>query len=439
MLEISFASFYFIRFLEIAVYLYLFFNLLKQPVQSKIIISFFTAIPLTLAFIFLGPIAYLVLFATLFIVNHNQKKDKLVFTMILCWLIIYIQGLFYSNFYLQVLKNQSFIKQEGLFIIVYSTLLIMVIFPIYYLVKILLKKLDNFVTVYLKNNYIYYLISLPVIFLILITLYVQFAYKDSDHIIIVITLFSLVFLSISLITSFYFLVKTKKDFEFQQEKEELNQLISYTEKLESNQQQLRKFKHDYLNIILSLQSAIETENITTIKNEFSKISQYSSDTLKKYPTNLNDLSNINVLAIKSIFLSKLLYWDKELTENITIECQSLIENFYINDIILVRILGNLLDNAYEEIEQQKGNTPFIRIAIIDEKDTIDIIIENSFNNKPIHLKTLSTPHFSTKENHSGLGLTTVSQLVADNDKLNLLTSINAEKKIFSINLLIEKS
>ena len=236
----------------------------------------------------------------------------------------------------------------------------------------------------------------------------------------------------------FFLRKIKADFIYEKEHNELIQLISYTQKLEQQQQQLRKFKHDYLNILLSLQSSIQNENITEIKKIFSEISSYSKDILNDSNTNISDLSNIKVLPIKSIFMSKFFRWDDDIQKYVTFECITNVDNFFIDDIVLVRILGNLLDNAYEELKSQKINK-FIRIAIINATDNIEITIENSLSTPIKNFHNLSISNYSTKENHAGLGLTTVKNLVEENVSLNLYTTINNDNLTFSVNLLIEKS
>ena len=66
-----------------------------------------------------------------------------------------------------------------------------------------------------------------------------------------------------------------------------------------------------------------------------------------------------------------------------------------------QMLKQLMDRAQE-----------LRIKGIDDEDLI-FHIENSSPALPCSLDALSKPGFTTKENHSGLGLSTVAELLAD--------------------------
>lgn len=153
--------------------------------------------------------------------------------------------------------------------------------------------------------------------------------------------------------------------------------------------------------------------------------------------NYTDLTKIKVLPIKSVFLSKFLSWEEDIVQYLSFECKTDVESFYMNDFVLIRILDILLDNAYEEVHLQTENQ-FINIAIIDQKDSIEIVFENSLNSSVTHFKQLLETNYTTKENHTGLGLSTVKKFVDESSHLHLFSSISKEKCFFSITLLIEK-
>ena len=59
-------------------------------------------------------------------------------------------------------------------------------------------------------------------------------------------------------------------------------------------------------------------------------------------------------------------------------------------------------------------------------DMIAIIIQNTYANKDIDTEEIYQKGISTKENHSGLGLWKVREILMHNNNLNLFTTKNDE-------------
>lgn len=125
-------------------------------------------------------------------------------------------------------------------------------------------------------------------------------------------------------------------------------------------------------------------------------------------------------------------------KHVTFEWLNPINDFYIEDIKLVRILGNMLDNAYEEVLLQSRDR-YIKIAIINQADSIELVLENSLIEPVKHFQNLLKANYTTKQSHTGLGLTTIKNLVDETANLNLYSSIDNDKLAYSISLLIEKT
>ena len=94
-----------------------------------------------------------------------------------------------------------------------------------------------------------------------------------------------------------------------------------------------------------------------------------------------------------------------------------------------RILGILLDNAIEassECIEKIINIVFRN----DEKNSRQIVlIENTYNNKNVNIDKIFEKGISGKENHTGLGLWEVRQILNKNNNLNLHT--NKSKDLFT--------
>ena len=89
-----------------------------------------------------------------------------------------------------------------------------------------------------------------------------------------------------------------------------------------------------------------------------------------------------------------------------------------------RILGILLDNAIEASSECKEK--IINISFRnDEKNNRQLIkIENTYNNKDVDTTKIFAKGISGKENHTGLGLWEVQNILTKNNNISLFTSKN---------------
>ncbi len=87
----------------------------------------------------------------------------------------------------------------------------------------------------------------------------------------------------------------------------LQDLQDYTHNLELMYNSLRSFKHDYLNILLSLSGYIENGDIDELKDFFEHKIFPTKNLIDQGDYKLNQLSNIGVLEIKSLLSAKMIY------------------------------------------------------------------------------------------------------------------------------------
>ena len=162
--------------------------------------------------------------------------------------------------------------------------------------------------------------------------------------IITISVFFILFSSIT-----YNLVKnTKIKSEVKSENQKLEQHKKYILALEKNNNEIRKFKHDFNNIILGLDGYINNDDF-----DKEKLKKYFNSTIMNFNNNieLNDiviakLNSIKVNSLKSLITNKVLVAQNN-NIDVDINIQSEITDFYTDEMQLSRILGILLDNAIE--------------------------------------------------------------------------------------------
>ncbi len=200
----------------------------------------------------------------------------------------------------------------------------------------------------------------------------------------------------------------------------MQDLQDYTRNLEAMYNSLRSFKHDYVNILLSLSGYIEDGDMDRLKDFFESKIFPTKNLITGGDYKLNQLSNIGVLEIKSLLSAKMIY-AHESGIDITIDIPDKVESFLIDTVDLARILGIFLDNAIEatlETEQ-----PQIGLNIIQNKTGVSIIISNRFRDNGVMLHKLKQKGFSTKIGHQGIGLWNAQKIISSYDNVLLETTM----------------
>ena len=203
----------------------------------------------------------------------------------------------------------------------------------------------------------------------------------------------------------------------------MQDLQDYTRNLEAMYNSLRSFKHDYVNILLSLSGYIEGGDMDRLKDFFESKIFPTKNLITGEDYKLNQLSNISVLEIKSLLSAKMIY-AHESGIDITIDIPDKVESFLIDTVDLARILGIFLDNAIEatlETEQ-----PQIGLNIIQNKTGVSIIISNRFRDNGLMLHKLKQKGFSTKIGHQGIGLGNAQKIISSYDNVLLETTMKCD-------------
>ena len=203
----------------------------------------------------------------------------------------------------------------------------------------------------------------------------------------------------------------------------MQDLQDYTRNLEAMYNSLRSFKHDYVNILLSLSGYIEEGDLDRLKDFFESKIFPTKNLITGGDYKLNQLSNIGVLEIKSLLSAKMIY-AHESGIDITIDIPDKVESFLIDTVDLARILGIFLDNAMEatlETEQ-----PQIGLNIIQNKTGVSIIISNRFLDNGVMLHKLKQKGFSSKIGHQGIGLWNAQKIISSYDNVLLETTMKCD-------------
>ena len=224
-------------------------------------------------------------------------------------------------------------------------------------------------------------------------------------------------------------------YEQQRKEAEHQALTHYMDELERQQIAMRKFKHDYQNILLSMREFIQSKDLAGLEAYYSSKIEPASKVITEGTFALDGLDKIKVPEIKSILAAKLM-----LAQNIgidihtTFEANENIDHISIDSVALVRMLGILLDNAVEALtELGKG---MLFVACLKWEPGVTFIVRNTcrLDLPPLHQQW--EPGFSTKGGNRGLGLANLSELINAYPNVSLKTSI--KEGVFSQELLIER-
>ncbi len=253
----------------------------------------------------------------------------------------------------------------------------------------------------------------------------------------------LYYMSISVITFFFILFifisssllkNLHIKIEVEAERQKLEQQKKYIESLERNNNEIRKFKHDFNNIILGLEGYITNNEVDNIK-----LRDYFYNNIKDFNTKieldnivLSHLNNIKVPSIKNLLTNKIISaQNNDFKVNICIENE--IDDFYVNEMQLSRVLGSFLDNSLEA-DLELDDNRFLELIILKVNKTIVIQITNTFKNTNLNIDQINESGYSSKGENRGIGLSSANDIIS---KHNMILNTRIEDNLFKQILTIE--
>lgn len=199
------------------------------------------------------------------------------------------------------------------------------------------------------------------------------------------------------------------------------QFLEYTQALEQVNTDMQKFRHDYLNILTSLQTYIEDEDLPGLKQYFySEIMEMEQQTLSQSKM-INTLENLQIVELKGLLSSKLLHANR-LKQRITIEIPHTVHTVNMSLIDLTRILGIFIDNAIESSITITDSV--VHIAILPSFEaSIVIVVSNPIQNATFDISAMFDYQSSTKGLNRGVGLANVKEILQTYHNVTLNTRV----------------
>jgi len=195
----------------------------------------------------------------------------------------------------------------------------------------------------------------------------------------------------------------------------LSEVSDYNELLGHRNQQLHLFKHDYQNILLSLSQYIQNEDLPALKTYFEDEVMASGQSLN-VDVGPEQLRNLHVPALSGLIYSK---YEAAASRQVELQLTVLqtIELPEAARVNIVRILGNLLDNAIDAAAQADHQ---VRLNVQQTSTgRVTFTIKNQVPaGETIDLARIKKSRFTTKPGHLGYGLSSIAQLASNNAQVS---------------------
>ena len=372
-------------------------------------------IPSALLYYFFGSISILYLLISCGIFFYYKIKFYYIITVLGSAILMFL-----SNFivFFLIIFIENTLDNQYLILMIYLTLFSLISIILAYTFKIVFKK---FKQSYLSINKTYLIIITIVLVssFIILLIYSQTprinnaSLKIYGLIFIGIIIF---FITLIIIISRY----TLRELRYRRNMEEIETYYEYTLQIESINNEMRKFRHDYVNILTTMSEYIRENDMDGLKTYFNDNIVPMKDNLQMNSIKINGTDNLKVRAIKGLVTTKILQ-AQEKNIPISIEVPELIDHIEMNTVDLSRIIGIIIDNAIEASEELED--ALIRIAFINVETSVMFIVMNKCKEDMPKIHELFQDSFSTKGDNRGLGLTTLKDITDTTENVLLDTTI----------------
>ena len=199
---------------------------------------------------------------------------------------------------------------------------------------------------------------------------------------------------------------------------QLRNMSDYSQHIEELYNELRSFRHDYINILRSLKLGIDTHDLPAIEQIYNQVLKDSGQALNQSKYDLGRLSNIHNDALKSVLSAKFLEAQSKGIE-IGLEVPQEIKPQGMELLDFITIVSILADNAMEAAVETSH--PVVSFAFLEQEGRQIFIVENTIKEFSIHSDNIFKKGFSTKGENRGLGLSNVQNIISHYPNVSLRT------------------
>lgn len=224
----------------------------------------------------------------------------------------------------------------------------------------------------------------------------------------------LLLLIIVLISSHLSKEKLREEHEKRLDKE----LLDYVEKLEDMHDELASFRHDYMNVLLSLEEGIRTKNVKEIEQVYYDVIAPTLKTINDHELDIAKLSRIQIPEVRSVLRAKVGTAQQQI--KVMLDIPENIESVSMTIISFIRIISVLVDNAIEEAVCSEEK--ILQIAFFEMESRQYFIVRNSSKGEAIDLQKIYEKNHSNKEGARGYGLFSLKRIINKTNNATLETT-----------------
>ncbi|MDY4022491.1 quorum-sensing sensor histidine kinase AgrC [Staphylococcus borealis] len=372
-------------------------------------------IPSAFLYIYLGSISVLYLLIGCGLILYTKVKLYSLIAVLSSAILMFLSN--FIGFLLVVLvenHTQNYVIITSSYIIIFFAISLLLAFSVQFLLKKLMQS-------YLSINRTYLTIISIVLVLSFIILYVYSQMPNINN--SSLKMYGLIFMGIILFFTVLIVFISNymiKELRYKRNMEEIETYYEYTLQIESINNEMRKFRHDYVNILTTMSEYIREDDMPGLRHYFNENIVPMKDNLQMKSIKINGTENLKVRAIKGLVTTKILQ-AQEKNIPISIEVPELVEHIEMNTIDLSRIIGIITDNAIEASETLED--ALIRIAFINTETSVMFIVMNKCQEDMPRIHEIFQERFSTKGENRGLGLSTLKEITDSTDNVLLDTTI----------------
>lgn len=197
------------------------------------------------------------------------------------------------------------------------------------------------------------------------------------------------------------------------------EFLSYVQNLEESYNDLAAFRHDYQNILLSLDEGIQQNDLAVVKRIYQETIKPSKENIQEDTETIEKIHQIKLVELRSLLRVKLIQAHTQGIQ-VFLDIPLAVEDIALETVTLLRLISILLDNGIEAASSSEKKQLIVSCFYLDA--AFHCLIRNSLSDENINLKSIYQLGVTSKKKGKGLGLYSLKRLLAAHPNVTLITS-----------------